>query len=192
MLTGMKNLVFLRSYFLFKEKLVAHENIQLFRPPSERSQVSGGFKVWAFFKPETRVLFWMKLFDSEENVSVASCFCRPSVPTTGVNLQYDFLQLQRAQETTDAELIWQLWIQIKNLIKIFFLGGGFLLLNSLETDDMTRPHLDVKLTCGNTFIAAYLIEILMKYFLTRLRRNHQLSSDDSLVTADITSWCISG
>lgn len=55
-------------------------------------------------------------------------------------------------------------------------GWGVLLLNSLETDDMTLPRLDVKLTCGNTFIAAYLIEKLMKYFLTRLRRPQRPSA----------------
>lgn len=107
----MKNSVFLRSYFLFKEKLVAHENIQLFRPPSERSQASGGFKVWAFLSADEGFVLGEAVWLQRKMWVLL-----PSVPTTGVNLQYDSLQ----QETTDAELIWQLWIKIKNLKKNIF------------------------------------------------------------------------
>lgn len=167
----MKNLLFLRSYFLFKEKLVAHENIQLLRPESERSQVSGGFKVWAFSRQRRGFC------------SGRSCLLQRKMwvllPVSAVP---QFQQL--TEETTAAELIWQLWMQIKNLTNFF-----------LETDDVTLPHLDVKLTCGNTFKATYLMK---KYWWNTFShvsvdlRNHQLSSDDSLVTAHVTSWCISG
>lgn len=76
-------------------------------------------------------------------MSVASCFCRPSVPTTGVNLQPDSLQL---------------------------------LLNSFDIDDKILPHIEVKVTGGNTFIATDLIAKLMKYFLTRLCRSQKPSA----------------
>lgn len=167
----MKNSVFLRSYFLFKEKLVARENIQLFHAPSERSQVSGGSEVWAFLSQRWGYLFWMKPFDFRGKSECRFLFLPSLSSNNRSKLTVRLFTTPQGTRNYRCRVNLATMNTNKESKKIFFI-----LLNSLETEDMIPPRLEVKWTCGNIFTAADLIEILMKYFLTRLRRSQKPSA----------------